>query len=122
MLQAKASERHDLGEAMRGAVGDHDAPTRPTEPGPTAAAAQLHPSQGALVGAIGAVLPSARACLGPDDPARTGLVVFRSDGAVARVDLGGGTTEDECVRKALAKAKVAPFVEESFSTRVTVRP
>ena len=114
----------DLGDAMRGAVGARDqAPTeKPAETPSGPNASQVRPSPGAVVGALGSVLPAARACLGPDEPARSGLIVFKSDGTVARVDIKGTKPEDECVRSALSKAKVAPFVEESFSTRVTVRP
>jgi hypothetical protein len=114
----------DLGDAMRGAVGAKDkAPAEAketTSSGPNAS--QVRPSPGAVVGALGSVMPAARACLTPDDPARSGTIVFKSDGTVARVDIKGSKPEDDCVRDALSKAKVAPFVEETFSTRVTVRP
>lgn len=117
------TERGDLGSAMRGAVGANDAPAAVSQETTSGSnARQLHPSPGAVVGALGSVLSEARACLGPDDPVRNGLVVFKSDGSVARVDLRGAKPEDDCVRAALAKAKVAPFVDDSFSTRVTVRP
>lgn len=121
---APSSDQHgDLGSAMRGAVGANDKAAAVTNDGPSGpSASQLHPSQGALVGAIGAVLPTARACLGPDDTVRNGLVIFKSDGTVARVDIRGSKPEDECIRDALAKAKVSPFVDDTFSTRVTVRP
>lgn len=118
-----ASAAGDLGDAMRGAVGPRDQATSAgteTSSGPNAA--QVRPSPGAVVGALGSVLPAARACLAPDDPVRSGLVVFKSDGTVARVELRGSKPEDDCVRSALAKAKVAPFVDDTFSTRVTVRP
>jgi hypothetical protein len=122
-LAPQSADHGDLGSAMRGAVGANDKPVAMTDQGASGpSASQLHPSPGALVGALGAVLPKARACLGPDDPIRNGLVVFKSDGSVARVDLRGSKPEDDCVRAALANAKVAPFVEDSFSTRVTVRP
>ncbi len=113
-----------LGDAMRNAVGDREragesATHEPSGPG----ASQVRPSPGAVVGALGSVLPNARACLGPDDPIRSGLVVFRSDGTVARVDLQGAKrTTDDCVKTALSNAKVSPFLDESFATRVTVRP
>lgn len=118
-----STEHGDLGNAMRGAVGASDAVPVATTDEPTGrSASQLRPSPGAVVGALGAVMPSARACLGPDDSIRNGLVVFKSDGSVARVELHGAKPEDDCVRLALAKAKVAPFVDDTFSTRVTVRP
>ncbi|HVH43833.1 MAG TPA: hypothetical protein VM925_15880 [Labilithrix sp.] len=115
--------RGDLGDAMRGAVGASDQAAAVSNDGPSGpSASQLRPSPGAVVGALGSVLPAARACLGPDDPIRNGLIVFKSDGTVARVDLRGSKPEDDCVRSALSKAKVAPFVDETFATRVTVRP
>lgn len=120
---SEGSQEH-LGDAMRNAVGDHEragesATHEPSGPG----AAQVRPSPGAVVGALGSVLPGARACLGPDDPIRNGLVVFRSDGTVARVDLQGAKrTTDDCVKTALSNAKVSPFLDETFATRVTVRP
>ncbi|MBN9165702.1 MAG: hypothetical protein BGO98_04960 [Myxococcales bacterium 68-20] len=120
---SKGSAAGDLGDAMRGAVGPREqaedkATEKPTGPN----AAQVRPSPGAVVGALGTVLPEARACLGADDTVRRGLIVFKSDGTVARVDIKGSKPEDDCVRTALSKAKVAPFVDETFSTPVTVRP
>ena len=114
----------DLGDAMRGAVGAKEKENAEkaveTNTGPNAK--QVRPSPGAVVGALGSVLPTARACLQPEDSARSGLIVFKNDGTVARVDIKGSKPEDDCVRAALSKAKVAPFVDETFSTRVTVRP
>ncbi|MBX3224855.1 MAG: hypothetical protein KF795_30345 [Labilithrix sp.] len=120
---AGPSAAGQLGDAMRGAVGPRETATgagTETTSGPHAS--QVRPSPGAVVGALGSVLPAARACLGPDAPIRSGLVVFKSDGTVARVELRGSKPEDECVRSALSKAKVAPFADDTFSTRVTVRP
>ncbi len=124
MLEARGpSAAGSLGDAMRGAVGAQSgAPVSPSEAATVTSATQIHPSPGAVIGALGSVLPEARACLSPDAAVRTGVVVFRSDGRVARIELNGSKPEDECVRAALAKAKVAPFVEETFATRVTVRP
>ena len=47
------------------------------------------PSQGAVTGALGAVLPRARACLGPDDPISRATVVFSSGGSVQSVSVSG---------------------------------
>jgi hypothetical protein len=68
------------------------------------------------------VLPSARECLGPDDAIRVGMVTFRSDGSVAKVELNGKRDSDDCIRGAVARAHVEPFADETFTTRVTVRP
>lgn len=123
-LPPSAGERADLGGAIAHAVGPKDAPAEAALDVPRAggAARQLRPSPGAVVGAIGAVLPAARACLGADDPVRAGEITFRSDGAVARVRLAGARPTDACVTAALSRARVEPFVEETFTTRVTVRP
>src|SRR5690606_6352681 len=88
-----------LGAAMRSAVGPGNlAPPAPSAAEDRSAAArQLRPSQGALSGALHAVLPSARACLGPDDAIRSGAITFRSDGTVARIDLRGERPSDGCV-------------------------
>lgn len=116
-------ELADLGAAMRGAVGANDASANPVDPKTTTSAARtLHPSPGAVVGAINGVLPEARACLGADDAVRVASITFRSDGAVTLVELDGERATNACVRSALARAHVEPFVDPSFVTRVTVRP
>lgn len=82
------------------------------------------PSQGALTGALGAVLPSARACLGPDDPVSRATVVFSSNGAVQSVAVSGGAAgkpAEGCIKGALGKAKLQPFAESTYTTTVTVR-
>jgi hypothetical protein len=123
IASAPADTKGDLGGAMRSAVGDRgNEGAAKTDEASGPSAGQVRPSQGAVVGAINSVLPAARACLGPDDAIRTGLVVFRSDGSVARIDLRGTKPEDACVKDALSKARVAPFADDTFATRVTVRP
>lgn len=92
------------------------------EPSTASTPTQLRPSAGAVNGAIRTVLPAARACLGAGERERSVSVVFRSDGSVARVELFGNAPEDDCVRGALARAKLSPFADESFSVRITVRP
>lgn len=111
-----------LGDAMHDAVGHRNEAPLEASGATSTHANQLRPSQGAVVGALGSVVPVARACLGPDAAARNGLVVFTSDGKVARVDLNGTSAEDACVRAALSKARVAPFLEDTYAARVTVRP
>lgn len=112
----------DLGRAMHDAVGTRDEARAETTGSTASGARQLRPSPGAVVGAINAVLPAARACLGPDDPIRSGMLVFRSDGSVARVELRGERPQDECIRTAMGRARIEPFVEDTFTTRITVRP
>jgi len=121
-LAPVAGSDADLGNAMRSAVGPRSDTAAQAEGPQGNGARQLRPSPGAVVGAINSVLPAARACLGPDDPVRSGAVVFRSDGSVSRVDLRGAKAEDGCLQSALSKARVEPFSDDSFTTRVTVRP
>jgi len=83
------------------------------------------PSPGAVQGAIGNVLTAARACLGPTDGVSRATVTFASSGAVRDVQVAGGaagTPAEACIRDALGKARVAPFVEPSYAATITVRP
>ncbi|MDB5217055.1 MAG: Fe-S oxidoreductase [Myxococcaceae bacterium] len=116
-------EPGDLAGAMRSAVGPEAAKDLSlTEGAKNANARQIRPPPGQVVGAINSVLPSARACLGPDDPVRSGAIVFASDGSVANVTLQGEKPTDGCVRKALSKARVQAFADDTFTTHITVRP
>ncbi len=118
-----------LGDAMKqaaGPVGASDpsasaAPGSAVEPG----SVSQKPSQGAVTGALGAALPGARACLGPDDPVSRAQVVFGSDGAVQAVNVSGaaaGKPAEACIKAALGKAKVPPFAQPSYPAWVNVRP
>lgn len=118
-----------LGDEMRKAVGDKG------EAAPVAAAAAAgpqfaagsvpqKPSQGAITGAIGAVLPEARGCLGPDDPISKATITFASGGNAQSVRVSGGAAgkpAEACITAALMKAKVAPFAEATYTAPVTVR-
>jgi hypothetical protein len=85
----------------------------------------LKPSVGAIQGALGAVLPLARACLAAATPARHAMVTFQSDGSVEGVEISGavaGTPAEACIRTSLGAARVPPFAQKTFSAPVTVRP
>jgi hypothetical protein len=85
----------------------------------------LKPSQGAVSGALGAVLSGARACLGPDDPISRVQVTFQSDGSVQSVSVSGGAAgkpAEACIRSALMRARVAPFASPTFTAPATIRP
>jgi hypothetical protein len=113
----------DLGGAMREAVGPRSSDIAAADPATAGSARQLKPSPGAVVGAIGTVMPAARDCLANDHPVRSATVIFKSDGTVARVEIAGPPhAADECVRNALSKARTMPFVEDTFAARATVRP
>jgi hypothetical protein len=83
------------------------------------------PSQGAVSGAIGAVMPAARACLEAEDPVSHATIVFRSDGSVKSVSIDGGIAgkpQEACVRAALMRAHVPPFAQPDFMGFATIRP
>jgi hypothetical protein len=117
-----ARDPSDLGAAMRGAVGAKTQIDPATVAGPASSARTLRPSPGAVVGAINGVLPGARACLGEDDPVTVASITFKNDGAVSRVDISGDRPTNGCVRTSLSKARIEPFADDTFVTRVTVRP
>lgn len=119
----------DLAKAMGKAVG---ADGKPIEAKPAAGdttqfapgSVPQKPSQGAVIGALGAVLPQARNCIGPDDPISRAMVTFGSNGAVQSVTVSGGAVgkpAEGCIKGALSKAKVAPFAEPQFVAPVTIR-
>jgi hypothetical protein len=119
----------DLGKAMGAAVGAEGKASQATPaagPGPQFAAGSVpqKPSQGAVTGAIGAVLPGARACLGPDDPVSRAAITFTSAGTVQSVSVSGGAAgkaAEGCIKGALSKAKLAPFAEPTYTANITVR-
>jgi len=120
----------DLGAAMGKAVGADGKPVDATpaagSTGPQFAAGTVpqKPSQGAVTGAIGAVLPGARACLGPDDPVSRATITFTSAGSVQSVNVSGGAAgkpAEGCIKAALSKAKVAPFAEATYTAPITIR-
>jgi hypothetical protein len=119
-----------LNQALKEASGSKDkaqeTPT-PAATGPAFAAGSVpqKPSQGALQGALGAVMPTVRACLQPDDPISRATVTFDSSGAVTSVSVSGfaaGGPAEACIKSALGKAKVAPFAEPSYAASFTIRP
>jgi hypothetical protein len=126
---AQAGPAGDLGKAMGQAVGDDGKAkekemTQAAGTNVPAGSVPQKPSQGAVTGAIGTVLRGARDCLGPDDPVSHASIEFGSDGAVRSVSVSGaaaGKPTEACIKKELSKAKVGPFAEPSYTTRVTVR-
>ncbi len=118
----------ELGKAMSQAAGPLDsvqAEEKPTGPQFAAGSVPQKPANGTVMGAIGAVLPNARACLGPDDPVSRATITFQSVGSVQSVNVSGGAAgkpAEACIKTALSKAKVPPFAEATFTTAITVRP
>lgn len=120
-----------LETAMQQAAGPQSTfsgtPTATATEAPAAAptSVPLKPSQGAINGALGAALPGARACLGPDDPISRATVTFQSDGTVQSVTVTGGAAgkpAEACIRSALMRAKVPPFAMPTFTAPATIRP
>lgn len=116
--------------AMATAVGANTAApgageATPSGPAKHSADVPEIPSQGAIQGAMGAVMGSARACVaGMEDPSRA-QVTFVSSGAVSAVSVSGaasGKPAAGCIVSALKRAKVGPFQRSSYSVGVTIRP
>jgi hypothetical protein len=94
-------------------------------PAPTPGNLPPKPAMGAVQGALGTVLPSARFCLGPDDPVSRATITFKSDGSVQGVSVTGdasGQPAEGCIRSRLMSARVPPFTAPTFTWTVTVRP
>ncbi len=92
---------------------------------PAPGSVPLKPSLGAIQGALGAAMPAARACLGPDDPISHATITFKADGSVQSVSISGGAAgkpAEACVRSALSRARVPPFVQPTYTVPATVRP
>lgn len=123
---APAGPPGDLGQAMNQASGGGKMQEQKPAAGSSGSAGNVpqKPSQGAVTGALGAVLPAARDCLGPDDPISKASVVFNSDGSVASVSVSGsaaGKPAATCIEKELRKAKVQPFAEPTYTANITIR-
>jgi hypothetical protein len=118
-----------LEDAMKTAAGPSDSTNVQTadekKPAFAPGTVPQRPSQGAVTGAIGAVLSNARACLGEDDAVSRATITFNgSDGKVASVTVRGGAAgkpAEACIKGALSAAKVPPFAEATYSAPVNVR-
>ena len=119
----------DLNEAMKAAAGGGTGLGTgggATTQGPTFAAGSVpqRPSQGQVAGAIGSVMPAAKACLNGDEPMSRATVTFQSDGTVKSVNVTGfaaGKPQEACIKTALSKATVSPFAEATYPVPVTIR-
>jgi len=119
----------DLNEAMKAAAGGGTGLGTgggTTSQGPTFAAGSVpqRPSQGQVAGAIGSVMPAAKACLNGDEPMSRATVTFQSDGTVKSVNVTGfaaGKPQEACIKTALSKATVSPFAEATYPVPVTIR-
>lgn len=117
----------DLQEAMKtaagGGTGLGGGGTTQTNTQAAGNVAQ-RPSQGQVAGAIGSVMPAAKACLNGDEPMSRATVTFQSDGTVKSVNVTGfaaGKPQEACIKTALSKATVSPFAEATYPVPVTIR-
>jgi hypothetical protein len=117
----------DLQEAMKtaagGGTGLGSGGTAQTNTQAMGNVAQ-RPSQGQVAGAIGSVMPAAKACLNGDEPMSRATVTFQSDGTVKSVNVSGfaaGKPQEACIKTALSKATVSPFAEATYPVPVTIR-
>lgn len=88
----------------------------------TSSVSQVRPAPGAIVAALAPVQDAARRCLGPDDEARACVVTFGHAGRAVRIEVPGDDAKGACIRGALSKAEVSPFAEDTYRTRITIRP
>lgn len=125
---AATGDPNSLQAQMDKAVGGSTPAPKADEPAakaPHSADVPEVPSQGAIQGAMGAVMGQARSCVaGMDEPSRA-QVTFVSNGSVSAVSVSGpaaGKPAAGCISAALKRAKVTPFQKPSFSVGVTIRP
>jgi predicted component of type VI protein secretion system len=117
----------ELHDEMKKRVGTTDAPEQPAETphGKNPDAKQEKPSNAAVLGALGAVRGAVKACIEDTDKPTRISVTFQSDGSVRSVVVSGGAAgkpAEACVQAAVKKARVAPFMQDSFSTSFSVSP
>jgi hypothetical protein len=83
-----------------------------------------YPSLGAINSALGRSLREAQTCVTGDVPISRATVRFGSTGKVEAVSVRGwaaGKPAEGCIRQALTKPRVAPFVQPSYVFPVTIR-
>ena len=104
------------------------APERPSDEGPAPSnpdgVAPVYPSLGAINSALGTALREAEGCVEGDVPISHARVQFSSAGIVQAVTVTGwaaGKPAEGCVKKALMKPRVAPFLQPSYVVPVTIR-
>lgn len=97
---------------------DERAPTNPDGVAPR------FPTIGAINSAMRTALWAAQACVDGDDPISHAMVRFNSAGTVEAVTVTGwaaGKPVEACIKDALKKPRVAPFVQSSYTVPVTIR-
>jgi hypothetical protein len=117
-----------LGDAIKNAAEASPSPAPPpksAEPVAAAAAGSVpdRPSPAVVTSTLKGVLPAARACLAGDDAPARAVVTFASSGAVSNVQVSGaGPGVAACIKASIAKAKLAPFAQPTYTATLSVRP
>lgn len=122
------SASDSLGDRMRKAVGA-EAPAQAKSNDdaiapPSDGVAPEYPSIGAINSALRKARQEAEACVEGDVPISHANVTFSSTGVVQSVAVSGwaaGKPAETCVREALTKVRVAPFLQSSYVVPVTIR-
>jgi hypothetical protein len=114
-----------IAPASSQAASDENAP--PSDPNPVARtdmSVPVAPSQGAINSALGPARREAQACIEEDAALSHATVKFNSTGSVEAVAVSGwaaGKPAEACVRNALLKPRVEPFLQPSYVVTVTIR-
>jgi hypothetical protein len=98
---------------QRGAILKDDTPNPP------------RPSAGALSAVLGVATGAARACVAGATYDSFATITFVSTGKVSSVNVTGWANANgkrACVQAAFTHARVSPFTDPSYTTRVTLRP
>jgi eukaryotic-like serine/threonine-protein kinase len=98
---------------QRGAILKDDSPNPP------------RPSPGALSAVLGVATGAARACVTGASYDTFATLTFVSSGKVSSVNVTGWANANgkrACVQAAFSRARVSPFTDPSYTTRVTVHP
>jgi hypothetical protein len=83
------------------------------------------PSAGALSAVLGVATGAARACVSGAAYDSFATITWASSGKVSSVTVTGWANANgkrACVQGAFSKARVSPFTDPSYTTRVTLRP
>jgi len=125
-----AHQRHRARGVNRNVTPDPpDTTEQNAQPVPQATTTQQatapKPSQAQVQMAIGPLMRTARACLAADDGESRALMTFQSDGSVKSVTVTGfaaGKSQEACIKTAMSRAHVDPFLDSTYTLPVTIRP
>jgi formylglycine-generating enzyme required for sulfatase activity len=116
---AAAPKTHDAHSKSSAHEHEHGAILK--DDGPTPA----RPTPGALSAGLAASTQAARACVSGARFDSFATVKFASNGTVSNVNVTGWANANgkgPCVQGAFARARVQPFSDPAYTTRITIRP